>query len=102
MRPLSAFQKQCLETVKRALGDLDRQLYDTAIDGRNETYVHAKVSDSQIELWIYDDEAMFSGPSLDMRFEHPDYGSPQDLIADFVSSLVSCIRAQGPTSTTGG
>ena len=94
MKVLTAFQKLCLQELEHALSAMNRHLEARQLGGTQETYLHARVSSSPLEVWIYEDEAMFSGPGIDQRFERPDYDSPEALISAFVQGLLKHIKAE--------
>lgn len=46
------------------------------------------MSNTNVDIYIYEDEAGVQGPDTDIRFEAPDYDSPNDLIEAFISKII--------------
>jgi len=100
MEELTEFQVVCEKRLSNALAAINKQLCgrevgeitDTYFDHANETYIHASVDETGIELWIYDDGAMFSGPGLDMRYEREDYASKDELMNAFITELLAALE----------
>ncbi|NOY15602.1 MAG: hypothetical protein GXP23_01480 [Gammaproteobacteria bacterium] len=100
MEKLTEFQVACEKKLSNSLATINKQLCgrevgeitDTYFDRANETYIHASVDETNIDLWIYDDGAMFSGPGLDMRYEREDYASEEELMNAFVTELLTALR----------
>ena len=40
-----------------------------------------------VEIWLYSDEATFSTPNDDWRYERPDYATEDELLDAFISAL---------------
>jgi hypothetical protein len=93
MKVLTVFQKRCLQELEQTLSVVNRHLEARQLGGTQETYFQARVSSSSLEVWIYEDEAMFAGPGVDQRFEQPDYDSPAELISAFVHGLLKHVKA---------
>ena len=100
MEELTEFQITCERKVSEALSGINRKISDRSIgmitdtffDHANEKYIHGKIESTEIELWIYDDGAMFSGPGIDARYEHEDFKSSAELISAFVTELVAKLK----------
>ena len=88
---LTEFQKTCERDLHSALISVGRHLVGRFIDGKDEPYIHAHVSDSDIELWIYKDGANYKGGHLRGRklFEKLDFASEQVLMETFVKTIVA-------------
>jgi len=89
MESLSKFQKLCERRLSELLSSSGKHLEGRKLEGEQETYITGKISGSDIQVWIYEDEAMFDGGGLDCRFEAPDFDSGEDLIDAFISQLSS-------------
>ncbi len=94
MCQLTEFQKKCEKRLTEALSVHKKSLQGRSLDGKKETYIHAHISDSNIEVWIYEDEAMISGPSIDFRFESPDFDTDDELIEAFILNAISEITGK--------
>jgi len=89
---MTPFQLKCEQRLIVALANVGRDLLDRRIEGINESYIHARISDSKIEVWIYEDEAMISGEGLDLRFESPDYPAEDKLIDALIGAITAELR----------
>jgi hypothetical protein len=78
------FLDKCEKALVEALDITGRKLLNRTIDGYEEKYVHAGISDTNLEIYIYIDGAGISGPEVDFRFEWPDYDSESEIINDFI------------------
>ena len=92
---LTPFQNTCLSNLKSALARIalglgpEKLVPDhPQLGGENSVFVNAIVLRRPIEIWIYANEAMFADRGRMFRFEWPDYDSPNDLAASFVSALI--------------
>ena len=94
MESLSKFQELCEYRLNELLSSNGKRLEDRKLDGEKEIYITGKISGSDIQVWIYEDEALFYGGGLDCRFEKPDYDSGEDLIDAFISQLSGELRQQ--------
>jgi hypothetical protein len=71
---LSPFQEQCEEKLSAALSAQGHHLIERVLAGKNETFIQAKVAGTDLEVYIYSDEAQFHKASiLVSHFESPDY-----------------------------
>lgn len=106
---LSAFQRQCMEAVRRTLSSRGMSLANERIEGETERYVVAGVPDLGAELWVYLDGACATSPLGEMRLEEWDTRSPDEMcdrVAEFFRTLppsgappntaVQPTRAAGP------
>ena len=57
MPTLTEFQQRCEEALRKLLEYRGARLSTREIVGNGETYVQAEVEDTDLEVWIYDDEA---------------------------------------------
>ena len=95
MRSLSKFQKACEGSLKHRLDAIGRTLVEREIEGDSENYIHAHIARAGIEIWIYEDEALFRGVGVDERFESPDFKSPDALAQAFVDALIDRLEERG-------
>ena len=97
MNELTEFQISCEGQLSKALGTISRRLSNRELGvmdsctrpDTDETYIHGEIEGSDIELWIYEDGAMFSGPEIDMRYEIQDYDNPEELMNTFIEELIA-------------
>jgi len=80
---LTDFQKDCLKRAEEVISLMHRKLEDIRVLGITETYIHAKIAATPIEIWIYEDGAEISGPEIDDRLERQDFESLAELISEF-------------------
>jgi len=92
-RPINGFQLECRKRAAELLAQLGAQLEEERKNGKRETYITARVSGTDLVLWIYDDETEISGPGVDDRFESPDYDTSEELISAFTEALVQRVKA---------
>ena len=71
------------------------------IQGDIEIYICGRISDTDLEVYIYDDEAEFFGGRVDCRFEAPDYDTGEELIEAFLKELASVLSDTSDTSGAG-
>lgn len=102
MNKLTNFQKKCEHSLIQSLCLLNMELCDRNLDGDNEIFIYAKICNKQIELWIYENEAMFSGKDFEFHFENPDYHDKDKLIDDFVKTINLCLNGKVPKSAGSG
>lgn len=102
MRELTNFQTECEQSLNEALLGLGKRVDDRSLEGEHETFIHAKISNPLIEIWIYENEAMFSGDGFEFHFEAPDYPKRDKLISEFVETIASCIQGDIPKKAGSG
>src|SRR4051812_32627972 len=92
-RSLSAFQQQCESELSSALAAEGFVLADRIVAGESESYVRASVLGTDIEVYIYDDEAQFHrGEKRAAGFEHQDFENATQLQKAFVSGVVEATK----------
>jgi hypothetical protein len=91
---VTSFQERCEAQLLQRLKDVGRYLVNREILGTRERYVHASVNGSDLEVWIYEDEAQVSAPGLDDRFEAADFVTDQQLIDAFIDDVASAIASR--------
>ena len=91
---LTKFQINCEGSIANSLSSIGRSLINRRICGEHERYVHALVDRSEIQVWIYEAEAEFTGPGIDSRFEEQDFDSEIDQIEQLCSALVDAIEKE--------
>ncbi len=92
MKELTRFQTKCETELIEALKRVGRHLVERRLEGISEIYVRAKVSETELTVFIYEDEANVQGPQTDLRFEAPDYDSGKELTRDFVSNVINLVK----------
>lgn len=103
MKETTNFQHDCEKRLVDAVNGTGKSLSvrrideipDTFFDRDTDTYIHYEVIGTAIEVWIYDDGAMFSGPDLDQRYEAEDFATPEALIDQFLAELTQAIGKIG-------
>lgn len=81
MASLTEFQEVCERTLEELLATCGRKLERRqVVQGETQTYLTARIEGTGLHVWIYEDEAMFSGEGLYCRYKTPDCDSPGDLI----------------------
>lgn len=86
---LTQFQIDCEAAVRDALAEVGCTIEGREILGANETYIRARLAQSDLVLYIYEDEAQFHDASgLVGLFEAPDYPTPEELQRAFVAQVV--------------
>jgi len=90
---LTDFQRKCEAALATALGRCGARLTNREVaGGPAEIYVMADIAGSGLRIFIYSDEAQVQGPSVDERFEVPDFGSPDQLRDAFVAKAVELAK----------
>ena len=95
MNELSEFQSGCDAALQKLVTECGNTLEqaELRIDPLDkDTYALVRViAGSNYELWIYDDEAQIQGAEIDLRFESPDYSTPEELRNKFLESVKELI-----------
>lgn len=78
-RLLTDFQRSCESALLQALSSCRRSLMQRSLEGQRDTYIQARISDSDITVFIYEDEAQFHRDSGKRPgiYERPDFRSLQ-------------------------
>ena len=84
MPELSSFQTRCEEALKVALAQFGARLVDRQVSGVGESYVRARIDGTDLEVYIYADEAQVQGEGVDERFETPDFKTGDLLCEAFI------------------
>jgi len=63
MKELTQFQTKSEAVLIEDLTLVGRRLVNRRLEGVSETYIRAKVSETELVLFIYEDEAGIKGPS---------------------------------------
>ena len=75
-----------------ALGAIGSGLDERRVEGRSESFIRGRLRGTEVEVFIYNDEAQLQGPGVDQRFEAPDYPSGEALAQAFIDHAVACAR----------
>ena len=81
--------------MKEVLAKRGLELLNKRVEYQMETYVHAYVSHTQIEVWIYEQEAQAKGPDLDFIYEEQDFRTSDQLREQFVNDLDKHLASKG-------
>lgn len=89
---LALFQKTMEQSVRlvveRAGLRLEVEVVEVpASDSDFGPYIHATVPGRSVELWLHDDTFCMEGPRTQARFEHWDFDTPDELLAEFIGRL---------------
>jgi hypothetical protein len=88
-RSLTEFQQKCERELCSALAARGLALADRTLAGESETYIHASVPGTDIEVYIYEDEAQFhkDGKRAGV-FEHQDFSDAAQLQKAFICGVI--------------
>lgn len=88
MRNLTDFQIKCENTLIDILAVHNKKFTDRQLGGKNTTYISGKISNTDLYIYIYEDEAEFGDDQkLDCRFERPDFDTTDGLLTAFIREL---------------
>ena len=88
MPELTAFQAKCEGTLEASLAGIGARLVDRQLSGSHETYLRAKIDGTDLEVYIYANEAQVQSLGVDERFESPDFDTSDLLCEAFVRKAV--------------
>jgi len=89
MPDLTEFQSKCEAALAASLAGVGAKLTDREIAGSRETYIRAKIGGTDLEIYIYSDEAQVQGLGVAERFEAPDFDTSDLLCEAFVRKAVA-------------
>ena len=92
MRSLTDFQLSTERALVEELATIGFRLTNYELAGEHESYIRSGVSETPLELLIYEDEAGIRGPGIDERFQAPDYESAPALALHFVTMVVELAK----------
>jgi hypothetical protein len=95
-RALTDFQLQAERALVAALAEEGFALTGYELTGESETCVHARVAETPVELYLYEDAAGILSPDLDLRFDGSEHESAEQLTQAFVSAALGCALAARP------
>jgi len=86
---LTAFQKQCRESVDAILRDVGLSVAYEYVEGREESYLVGRVDSSRLDvkIYIYQDEAGFFVGERWFGYEIQDFSDSGQLVQCFVRDL---------------
>jgi len=97
------FQEHCLERLKVELGRIGRQLEalesrpdNPALSRGKSEYLHARVSSSLVEIWIYENQVDVTARDYMRVFESLDFASEGDLISAFLKAVLALLGEGKP------
>ena len=88
-RSLTQFQQTCESALRAALASEGLALAERTLAGETQTYIHGSVRGTDIEVYIYEDEAQFhrSG-KLAGWYERPDFNDSAELQTAFIDGVL--------------
>lgn len=99
---LTPFQEQCIRRLEAALGESGHELQ--AIEWRSDNpavsepgaeFLHARVTSTTVEVWIYDDQADVKVGGDTVVFESEDFRAPDEQITAFITAVLERLRKSG-------
>lgn len=97
MNVLTDFQIQCEQELKRVLREYQLHLIDKRIEDGLETYIEAKISGSDLGVWIYEREVQLKGRNVNYIYEEQDFATPSELIMRFVQDTRKLLETRRQT-----
>ena len=61
--------------------------------GDNEIYLYTKLTELNLEIWIYQDELEFNSPDLYRHYEKQDWPDPDEMMGSFIKELNVALAA---------
>jgi hypothetical protein len=80
------FQLRCEEALRELLEYRGMRL-NREVVGNGETYVHGAVEGTDVEVWIYDDEAEYRSGRKRRNFEAAVFRDESERIASFIKEV---------------
>lgn len=103
MNKLTEFQNNCEEKLNNYINlHHDISILDRDVKGKKENYLYLKFNVENIEVWIYEQECMFTCSKNDVHFESADYPVKNKLIEDFIQAFDACISGKGMSDMGSG
>jgi len=94
---LTAFQRNAESGIRKLIHErggavTDREIYEGIVPFYSpEMQRYVKLTIGGLEIWLFDNEASFSGPEGSGEFERYDYKSEEDLTAALLDRLAGCL-----------
>ena len=88
MAELTPFQIKYQTALEAGLAQIGARLIERQILGSHETYITARIYKTDLQVYIYSDEAQVQSASIDERFESPDFRTADLLCQAFVNKAV--------------
>jgi hypothetical protein len=82
----SEFQLRCEEALRELL-EYGGMRLNREVVGNGETYVHGAVEGTDVEVWIYDDEAEYRSGRKRRNFEAAVFRDESERIASFIKEV---------------
>jgi len=92
-RELTSFQSECESQLRQLLRLYDLDICSrsvVAVLGLDEYCIHGWIQCTEIEFYIYEDEAQIMRPK-DIRFEALDYSTPGKLMDAFLNRILELL-----------
>ena len=87
MGELNTFQFECERFLMDLLDQRGFQIQAREVVGGTEKYVHLRIANSDLEVWIYEDEAEYRVGDKHYNFEFSYYRDESKLIESFIRGL---------------
>jgi hypothetical protein len=88
METLTEFQVRCENALREIVARSDRQL-SREVFANGETYIHIAIEGTDVEVWIYDDEAEYRSGRKSRNFEAVVFRDESERIASFIAEIRS-------------
>ena len=86
---LTRFQLACEQALEELLEHRGLALSNRAIVSNGETFFHATITERDVEVWIYDDEAELHCGRNRRNFEAAVFADESERVAAFIKELDS-------------
>ena len=90
MTGLNGFQIETERALVSLLESRGLALAGSEVAGETETFVHARIAGTRVEVFVYEDGAGIYGPDLEWRFDLEDFEDLDALRDAFVLTAVEC------------
>ena len=90
MTGLNAFQIETERTLVSQLRSRGLAFDESEVSGETESFVHARIAGTRVEVFVYEDGAGIYGPDLEWRFDLEEFEDLDALRDAFVLAAVEC------------
>lgn len=95
-KKLTDFQNQLTQRIQETVEKFGKNFTRIEIGGKKELFVSGRISETDLEVWIYKTGAEFTNlKEVDCRYEACDYDSPDDLIKNYIRDLAGYLDREG-------
>lgn len=95
MGELNTFQIECERALRDLLDQRGFGIHAREVAGGTEKYVHLRIAESGIEVWIYEDEAEYQLGDQHYNFELSYYRDESKLLEAFIQGLGEDLPSNG-------